>query len=87
MSSGVYGWALGMFAAGLVTGWGFPLRRRRREAVSGTETPEQSLARLSTRKRPAGMPTRGPSSGSGQAYGGPQRTEGVLIVPEHIVWR
>lgn len=116
------GWQLAFFVAGLVTGWGFPLRRRR-NATSASETPEQSLARLQGRGRvmakgsgftagpqpkarpgssppaprggggvspgvwptgpgaaarfdqlaagrPAGMPTRGTSTGAGQAYGG-----------------
>lgn len=44
------GGAFALYVAGLVTGWLFPWPfRRRARAASGTETPEQSLARLQGR--------------------------------------
>lgn len=52
------------YVAGLVTGWCFPVHRRRKPA-SGPETPEQSLARLSHRP--------GVRMGGGQVVMGPNQ--------------
>jgi hypothetical protein len=90
------GWQLAFFVAGLLTGWAFPVRRRR--SLSGPavgETLDQSLARLASsfpkgsgfapgpqpRARPGSSPAAPPHGGSGQAY------SGKPILPEHTVWR
>jgi hypothetical protein len=73
--SGVgYGALVAMFVAGLVTGLmlrGGERRSRPARPLSGPETHEESLARLTPRARPTTGPTQGPVGPAGQAYGGP----------------
>lgn len=74
-----------MFLLGMTVGWAVGRRERPVRAASATESPEESLRRLSARAGGATPVQRSLNSPSGQARadGG----MGVLIVPEHMVWR